>query len=178
MRPLKIKFYCQILKKVIFYILILEHSKNLSGKKFICNCGQSINIENLIEEIFDKNSLQKFQKDVNIRLQSYCQRFCMNNLESLRSKNDIRLNQNYGFENGNDYEKLIRIPGTYLNCGFDHLLCKQCSKQINEDIYKKFEKNENIEIKCNICNDKHVMQRKVWNSLLKIKDDGGCCYIF
>lgn len=136
----------------------------------------------LLESLFDKSTVLKYQEDAKTRLKSYCMRYCLIGLENLRSKNDIKLMMSYGkLESDEERERLMNLYGTQLDCGYDHIICKECAKKINEG--RKNNPNKDnfgggvIKLNCNVCSEVHTIPDKVWFGLCKNKD-GGCCSIF
>lgn len=86
-------------------------------------------------------------------------------LEMLKEKK-----QSDDLENNNH----VKIAPGYISQANNatHLCCRKCLKSIRLN-----DKEEETEIKCQVCNENHLIKTKVLKGLAK-SGSGGCCVIF
>ena len=131
-----------------------------------------------MNNLYEKKNIQKLEEDAKTRLRNYCHRFCMINLETLRSKEEIKNLNAKGLDsfddNNDDRSKFVKLHKRFIDNANDHLICRTCVNNINLRDKEKKDSQGQMELKCNICNEKHYVSNKIWNTLCKSKD-GGCC---
>ena len=110
------------------------------------------------------------------RLKNYAQRFCFHKLEQLRTKQQLKIIQQNSIEE--EERDLVKFPARLLSASVDHILCRKCVGDLFSELKSKnLLPDSNVDLKCNICNEKHKIVYKKFCTLIKNKD-GGCCFIF
>lgn len=101
----------------------------------------------------------------------------MEGLEELRKKQKPTEGQPAAYSEIE--EETITIPANQLSTDFNHLLCRNCVKALNNKFAHQISETNDkpIELKCNICCESHKINKKAWRVLCK-DASGGCCIIF
>ena len=101
---------------------------------------------------------------------NYCNRYCFIGLEELKKKQ--KDNDYYeGYGNSQNY---VTFNTNQIQTLMPHVACKSCMKRESIKINPQ---QEEISLKCQICNENHSIQTKIWKFLMK-DSDGGCCSIY
>ena len=144
-----------ILKDTDYKIILTNFEKiNLNIKPSICICGNPFDLDNAIIKLYNEEELNKYKLNAKERFNKIILKFCMICLEKNKNKNfyEIEIVKDNNNVNNNNIE--------FNYSEEDHVLCNNCYinlKEIEKEERKKKDNEQNLEIDCCICNQKHLI---------------------